>query len=133
MGGTSPHGEIREAGQAKKKSGHGRLIDLLRSLDQPPPKTKRLPIKRVVSTHSNLKGIVLREITATLGIDYAPFELKEKPVIDRLVHCRNLIAHGGGFPVTSADYSSLHSETIILMDTYRDLVQDAADNDRHLR
>ncbi|HEY3967083.1 MAG TPA: MAE_28990/MAE_18760 family HEPN-like nuclease [Planctomycetaceae bacterium] len=126
-------GDIREAGQAKKISAHTRLLDLLRSLDQPPPKTKRLPTTRVVSTKSNLKGAVLREIAATLGIDYSPFELKEKPVIDRLVRLRNTIAHGGGLPVAIGDYSTLHIETIGLMDIYRDLVQDAADNQRHLR
>ncbi len=125
--------EIRAAGESKKTSAHLELIELIRSLDKPPPIKRRIPKNKVVSTRSNLKGAVLREITATLGIDYARFELKEKPVIDRLVQFRNSIAHGGGLPVSQADYTELHSEIIALMDVYKDLIQDAAANDLHLQ
>lgn len=127
------HGDIRSAGLAKKNSSHARLVELLRSVDSPPSKMRRMPTKRVVSTRSNLKGTVLREITSTLGLDYSPFELKETPVINRLVRFRNTIAHGGGIRILLTDYNALHGETIVLMDTYRDLIQDAADNDGHLR
>jgi hypothetical protein len=75
----------------------------------------------------------LREITTTLGIDYTVFELKEKPVINRLVKFRNQIAHGNGLPVSQVDYANLHTEIIALMDIYKDLILDAANNDRHLR
>lgn len=126
-------GDIRTSGQSKKISAQASLVELIRSLDQPPPLTKRLLAKGVISTKSNLKGVVLREIAATLGIDYSLFELKEKPVIDRLVRFRNMIAHGDGLPVSQADYSDLHTEIIALMDAYKNLVQDAASNDRHLR
>ena len=125
--------ELRVAGDSKRVSAHSRFIDLLRSLEQAPPTMRRLPLKGVVSTRSNLKGEVLREITATLGIDYQPFELKETPVINKLVKTRNMIAHGGGIPVSRADYSQLHTEIIALMDVFKDLVQDAVANDRHFR
>ncbi len=130
---TVLHGEIYSASQAKKKSLHANLVEMLRTLDVPPSQMRRIPNRRVISTKSNLKGAVLREITATLGIDYSQFELKERPVIDRLVKFRNTIAHGGGNPVEKDDYNVLHTEIIILMDKYRDLIQDAADNDRHFR
>jgi len=125
--------DIRTSGQARRVSLHAKLVDLFRSLDGPPPKMRRLPVKRVISTRSNLKGVVLREIAATLGINYSRFELKEKSVIDRLVQFRNLIAHGDGLPVSQADYVDLHTEIIALMDIYKDLIQDATSNDRHLR
>ena len=127
------HADIYSAGRAKKKSLHAGLVDLLRSVDAPPPKLRRIPFQRVITTRSNLKGAVLREIVATLGIDYSPFELKEQPVINRLVKFRNLIAHGGGIPIPQLDYDILHAETIALMDVYKDLIQDAAYNDRHFR
>jgi hypothetical protein len=127
------HRDICGAGQAKKHSSHTRLIDLLRSVETPPPTMRQIPTRGVIRTHSNLKGSVLREITATLGLDYAPFELKETPVINRLVKFRNTIAHGGGLPISPADYNALHTEAIALMDTYRDVIQDAADNRLHLR
>ncbi|HXF15859.1 MAG TPA: MAE_28990/MAE_18760 family HEPN-like nuclease [Burkholderiales bacterium] len=126
-------GDILSAGQAKKTSSHARLVDIVRDLGTPPPATKRIPTKGVISTRSNLKGEVLREIAATLGIDYAPFALKEKPVIDRLVQYRNSIVHGKGLPIQQNEYEELHREIISLMDTYKDLIQDAADGDGHLR
>jgi hypothetical protein len=125
--------DFLQSGQAKRVSVRAGLVELLRSLHQPPPIKRRLPIRGVISTKSNLKGVVLREITATLGIEYSDFELKEKPVIDRLVHFRNTIAHGGGMPVSQAEYANLHTEIIVLMDRYKDLLEDAAHNDKHLQ
>ncbi|MFO0952420.1 MAG: MAE_28990/MAE_18760 family HEPN-like nuclease [Isosphaeraceae bacterium] len=125
--------EIRVAGQAKKTSIHSKLVELFRTIDSPPPLRRRVPWKNVIATHSNLKSTVLREITATLGLDYAPFELKEKAVIDRLVKFRNSVAHGVGQPILQADYDTLHVETIGLLDQFRDLVEDAAFNNSHLR
>ena len=87
----------------------------------------------MISTRSNLKSHVLREITAILGIDYEPFALKEQGVINRLARLRNTIAHGGGLPVLEIDYNDLHTGIIALMDVYKDVIQDAADNDGHLR
>jgi hypothetical protein len=127
------YSDIIQAGQARKKSVHARLVEQLRVLDAPPAKMRRMPTKGVFSTRSNLKGAALREITATLGLDYSSFVLKETPVINKLVDHRNTIAHGGGMPIPSSDYNALHSEVIVLLDTYRDLIQDAADNDKHLR
>ncbi len=126
-------GDIRTAGQAKRASTHTRLVETFRSLDIPPPPTKRLPVKNVISTRSNLKSEVLRDITATLGLDYSPFQLKEKSVIDRLVMLRNSIAHGNGLVVQQTDYDALHLETILLLDKYKDMIEDAAINDRHIR
>ena len=126
-------GEIKTAGQARKVSIHARLIDRFRSLEIPPPAKKRLPVAGVISTRSNLKSQVLREITTTLGLDYTPFQLKEKSVIDRLVRFRNSIAHGNGLAVQQADYNDLHVETVALLDKYKDLIEDAAINNRHLK
>lgn len=124
---------IYVAGQTRKKSHHSNLVELLRSIDSPPPKMQRIPVHGVITTRSNLKGPVFREIAMTLGIDYGAFELKEKPIINRLAEFRNSIAHGAGRAVSKPDYDTLHTETIILMDAYKDSIQDAADNDRHFR
>jgi hypothetical protein len=63
----------------------------------------------------------LHEIASTLGLDYSPFELKEKSVIDRLATLRNSVAHGRGQPISQTDYNLLHTETIGLLDKYKDL------------
>lgn len=126
-------GQISQSGHAKKTSVRTELVELLRSLDTPPATMRRIPTRQVISTRSNLKGEVLREITATLGLDYTPFELKETPVINRLVAFRNSIAHGAGMPIPEDDYNALHKDIIALLDTYKTLIQDAAYNDAHLK
>jgi len=126
-------GEIRIAGQANKVSSHARLVEFFQSIQTPPLQQRRLPWKNVISTHSNLKSAVLREIVLTLGLDYSPFELKEKSVIDRLATLRNSVAHGHGQPIRETDYNLLHRETIVLLDKYKDLIEDAAFSNTHLR
>lgn len=126
-------GEIKSAGQSRKTSMHSRLVELFRSIDAPSYEQIRLPWRNVVSTRSNLKSDVLREIAATLGLDYTPFQSKEKSVIDRLVELRNSVAHGQRLAIPRADYDSLHTETIGLLDRYRDLIEEAAHENKHLR
>jgi hypothetical protein len=126
-------GEIRRAGLAKATSVHAELVDLFRSIESPPFLQRRLRVKKVISTKSNLKSGVLREITATLGLDYTPFQLKEHAVIDRLVGFRNSIAHGQGIPISKPDYDDLHTEVIALLDKFKDLIADAATADAHVR
>ncbi len=109
-------GEIRIAGQANKVSSHARLVEFFQSIQTPPLQQRRLPWKNVISTRSNLKSAVLREIVLTLGLDFSPFELKEKSVIDRLATLRNSVAHGHGQPIRETDYNLLHRETIVLLD-----------------
>ena len=54
----------------------------------------------------------------TLGLDYAPFELKEKTVIERLREARNSIAHGRYFDVDATEYDRLHKEVLGMIDEY---------------
>lgn len=126
-------GEIKLAGRANKTSSHALLVEKFLLIDTPPYLQQRIPWKNVISTRSNLKSEVLREIAAALGLDYSPFELKEKAVIDRLVHFRNSVAHGEGQSISEEDYNTLHTETIDLLNKFRDSIEDAAYHDRHLR
>lgn len=126
-------GEIKEAGRANKTSSHIQLVEKFRRIESQSYPQQRIPWKNVISTRSNLKSEVLREIAAALGLDYSPFELKEKAVIDRLVNFRNSVAHGEGQAISTVDYGVLHSETIELLNIFRDSIEDAAYHDKHLR
>jgi hypothetical protein len=78
-----------------------------------------------------LSAAVLEELVASLGLEYAPFELKARPVIDRLLYMRNGIAHGRGHDVSLTEYSELHRETLILIDAFRDQISLAASSRRY--
>ncbi|HVC94740.1 MAG TPA: MAE_28990/MAE_18760 family HEPN-like nuclease, partial [Pirellulales bacterium] len=69
-------------GRSKKISARRQLVDRIRAA---PSVAANMAWRGVARTRSNLKAAVLREIINTLDLDYAPFELKAKPVIDRLV------------------------------------------------
>ncbi len=56
--------------------------------------TAKLVSSNAVQTKSNLSADRLRDIITVLGLDYSPFKLLEKTVIERLVSQRNSIAHG---------------------------------------
>ena len=119
----SLRGLIRSCGQTSRTSIHVRLVDRVISGDNEPA---HVPWKQSVKTRSNLDSRVLREITDTLGLDYSPFELKAKPVIDRLVWLRNGVAHGRGIPVSTTEYDDLHRETVSLLEEFKSLVGHSA-------
>jgi len=118
---------ILDAGAARKMAPHIQLVELfVKGLNE----TARFSWKDSIKTRANLTAKNLRDVLDTLGLDYTPYELKAKPVIDRLVHARNGIAHGNGLPIDEQDYRQLHNGIIELLDTLRSQISDAAA--RHL-
>lgn len=85
-----------------------------------------LPTAKVVQTKSNLSSGRLRDILAILGLDYSPFQLREKTVIDRLVDQRNQIAHGQYLDIDVQDYSQLHHEVVQMLDEFRSQISNSA-------
>lgn len=118
----SARGEIIACASARRVTVHTKLV---RALTMDRERQARLPSRGVIATRSNLRAAVLHEIVESLGLDFAPFELKAKPVIDRLVKARNGIAHGRGNTVSRDDYVVFHSEVLALLDVFRDQVSGA--------
>jgi hypothetical protein len=91
-------------------------------LDEP----ARLSEKGAVQTKSNLSPARLRDIVAILGLDYRPFELQEKPVLERLLQQRHSIAHGLYLEVDADEFTTLHQQTMAMMDEFRTQIENAA-------
>jgi len=51
-----------------------------------------IPYKNVMTTKSNLSSKVFRDIVDKLGLDYAPYETKEKILDESLLETRNTVA-----------------------------------------
>ena len=79
-----------------------------------------------VQTKSNLSAERLRDIVAVLELDYRPFELLEKPIIERLVSQRNKIAHGQFLEVDAPEFATLQHHTLGMLDEFRWQVENAA-------
>lgn len=75
---------------------------------------------------SNLNSEVLRDIACMLGLDYSPYEIKEKVIDESLLRSRNEIAHGRYLLIDFDQYMNLHHEVITMMDLFRDQIENAA-------
>lgn len=93
----------------------------------------RIPYKGMIDTESNLSSSVLREIVWTLGLDMAPYETKCHFIDSSLVGRRNHIAHGDLLDIDVDEYLELHDEVMVLIDTFRNQLQNAAVSDGFMR
>jgi hypothetical protein len=67
---------------------------------------------RAVQTRANLSAPLLRDIVLSLGLDYKPFQVREKSVVELLRERRNGIAHGRYLLVDADEYVRLHNEIV---------------------
>ena len=85
-----------------------------------------IPFKQAIDTESNLSSTVLREITWCLGIDYSPYETKEKFIDSHLLARRNHIAHGEYIEVNPRDYEDMRATVIEMMTTLKTQIENSA-------
>lgn len=85
-----------------------------------------LPWETAVQTKSNLSAARLYDIICLLGLDYKPFQVHEKTLIEPLLKQRNNIAHGKYLPVDRDEFSRLHSGVLNLLEEFRNQVDNAA-------
>jgi hypothetical protein len=67
---------------------------------------------RAVQTRANLSAELLRNVIISLGLDYKPFQVREKSVVELLRERRNSIAHGRYLLVDADEYVRLHNEIV---------------------
>lgn len=85
--------------------------------------------EKAISTKSNLKSIVFRDIVRSLGLSYDPlYESRENLIDAVLVHYRNNIAHGSGkdLLIDKVEYGELHKKIIEIMDLFLNQIENAA-------
>ena len=114
--------EIRKIGSTQRVSNLLPAVDLLVDrLSEP----SQLPWRGGVET-SNLNSEVFRDIVLSLGLDYSPYESREKLIDGTLLHYRNNIAHGRGMILDAGRYLDLQREIVGLMEDFRTQIENAA-------
>lgn len=96
-------------------------------------KHAKLPYKKGLDTESNLSSTVLKEITWCLGIDYAPYETKEKFIDSHLLDRRNHIAHGEALDVDPDEYEEMRDSVIEMMTYLKTELETSAELRRFAR
>jgi len=116
-------GRVTRAMSTESPRSHVALVAFFRN---EMPNRSAIPWRGKVKTRSNLKSTVLREIVEMLGLDYGPFQTKEKLIDERLVDSRNSIAHGHYLLLDRHRYLELHEQILSLMQEFNDQIARAA-------
>ena len=91
-----------------------------------------IPFKTAINTKSNLSSKVFKEIVWCLGIDYSPFETKEKFIDSRLLGRRNHIAHGQKLGINIIEYDEMRKTLIEMMTNFKTQIENCAINKEYL-
>ncbi len=89
--------------------------------------------KDTISTASNLSSEIFQEIAHVLGIDFSPYSTKSVLIDTKLLKTRNEIAHGEYSVFDREEYIELHREVIIMLDLFRNQIENAAINKDYMR
>lgn len=113
--------KLNDAIQAKKVSLHKDLVTFFLSRME-----ERCTFVPEISTQSNLSSQVLKEIIATLGLDFSPYETKAILLDEKLLNNRNRISHGRYKIIETDEFMNLYHQIIELMDLFLNQIIDAA-------
>lgn len=104
--------KIREFNTTNKATYHVQFVDYFtNNLGE----QVNFSVSDSIKTSSNLSSNILEEILATIGIAFTKYELKANLIDGQLLNYRNTIAHGNNLPVDKAEYLTLHSEIIEML------------------
>ena len=78
-----------------------------------------------IEANDNLNSKVLKRISNYLNIDYSLFATREKQIDSILLHYRNNIVHGKNLWLNRATYRELHEDIIMLLETFRNCVENS--------
>ncbi len=93
----------------------------------------KIPYKEIVDTESNLSSNVLREIVWCLGLDYSPYESKEKLINSKMLDKRNHIAHGEFLDIDKDDVFELRDTVLSLLDTFKNQIENSVIQKAYLK
>ena len=125
--------EFKSCAKSDKHSVHKKLLILHKEL-----LTKRFMEKYdennpFISTHSNPSSAELEEILETIGIESDIFETKATYIDSSLLEKRHKVVHGERSDLDKQDFLITFKIIIDLVEEYKTLLVDAADNKKYMR
>ena len=125
--------EFKSCAKSDKHSVHKKLLILHKEL-----LTKRFIEKYdennpFISTHSNPSSAELEEILETIGIESDIFETKATYIDSSLLEKRHKVVHGERSDLDKEDFLTTFKIIIDLVEEYKTLLVNAADNKIYMR
>ena len=125
--------EFESCAKSDKHSVHKKLLVMHDSLATKRFVEKYNEDKPFISTHSNPSSTELKEILDTIGIESDIFETKATYIDSSLLEKRHHVVHGDKSDLDKEDFLTTFEIIIKLIGDYRDLIVDAADNEKYMR
>jgi len=125
--------EFESCAKSDKHSVHKKLLVMHDSLATKRFVEKYNEDKPFISTHSNPSSTELKEILDTIGIESDIFETKATYIDSSLLEKRHHVVHGDKSDLDKEDFLTTFEIIIKLIEDYRDLIVDAADNEKYMR
>jgi len=122
--------KLNEARQTNRASIYTEVVEFFSSGMS---KRCKIPYKGVINTQSNLTSAVFKDIMCMLALDYSRFVTKENLIDEKLVNLRNSIAHGERLQLDRSGYEELHCEVIGMIETFGNLISNAAYREEYLQ
>lgn len=108
---------------SSKSTVHEQVVQFLYSCDN---ETATIVKEHVIKTKSNLNSIILKEMMATIGLDYSHYSTKANLIDEQLLNYRNNVAHGQFMFIDSKEYLDLHDEIRKMMENYKTDIENSA-------
>lgn len=125
--------EFKSCAKSDKHSVHKKLLMMHDELATKTFKEKYDEDNPFISTHSNPSSVELKEILETIGIESDIFETKATYIDSSLLEKRHHVVHGDRSDLDKEDFLTTFQIIIKLIEDYKDLIVDAADNKKYLR
>ncbi|MBQ8605008.1 MAG: hypothetical protein IJ410_09240 [Oscillospiraceae bacterium] len=125
--------EFKSCALSEKHSVHKKLLMMHDDLATKIFKEKYDENSPFISTHSNPSSKELKEILETIGVESDIFETKATYIDSSLLEKRHHVVHGDRSDLDKADFLTTFDIIIELIEKYKDLITDAADNKKYLR
>ncbi len=125
--------EFKSCSESEKHSVHKKLLVVYDNLTTRKFQEKYDEKNPYISTHSNPSSTELKEILETIGIESDIFETKATYIDSSLLDKRHQVVHGNRSDIDKNDFLTTFNIIIKLIEDYKDLIIDAAENKKYLR
>ncbi len=125
--------KIKQCRETEKFSVHGEMLTLLEKIKGEDFFIKYTDDNPIISTNSNPTSTVLEEILKTIGVDSDIFETKKQYIDYSLLSNRHKVVHGERHDLYYEEFISTHRIVLELLDLYKELIINAAEQELFLK